>query len=262
MFQPFPPTLWTISLAETWSEYPQLIPSQTLLITWFRPVCLFIHQLVRSISGGLLPSPIRSPPHLYSTPRSACLVRPVHVRRIYHRECETTCRVPRGSVRIVRSHTACGVLCLPSSGLWCFSQGWQRFFFYQLSSFTMWPHGDCSRPCVSNSFPGATDSCGVLCCACPMPSSSCRMPCGIPLPNHVLHCCQVLKLTARYLWCVCLMHSGLPLADDWLWLSNPAQTYCNTTIMYTDYLQWSYCSCALCFWMRLDTLTRLKQWHV
>lgn len=68
-------------------------------------------------------------------------------------ECDSFCPSPRGSTLIVRIHlVCCCVWCLPSAGLWCCSQGWQRVWL--LYSFIWWPHSLCSGSCVSQSFPG------------------------------------------------------------------------------------------------------------
>lgn len=50
-----------------------------------------------------------------------------------------------------------------------------------------------------------------------MPSSSCLVPCSISLPDHVLHCCQVLKLLPApcdvFAWR--MPETCLSFADDW-----------------------------------------------
>lgn len=115
------------------------------------------------------------------------------------------CLVPCGSARIVGTHTVCCVMYLPSSGLWCFSQGWQRF--YQLTSFIMWPHGHRSRSCVSQSFPGASKVLqSTLRCLSNafqfMPGALQYFParsCVTLLPSAQAPACS--------LWCVCLTHA-------------------------------------------------------
>lgn len=136
----------------------------------------------------------------------------------------------------------CTVLCLPSSGLWCFSQGWQRFLpAYRLYYVATWLL--LQAPCFQQlpwcyKFLQST----LLCLSDAiqfMPDAlqySLAKSCVTLLPSAQAHCPLPV---------MCLLNARLPLADDWLWLSNPAQTYCNKTLMYTDYLQWSYCCCAL-----------------
>lgn len=115
------------------------------------------------------------------------------------------CPVPCGSARIVGTHTVCCVMYLPSSGLWCFSQGWQRF--YQLTSFIMWPHGHCSRSRVSQSFPGASKFLqSTLRCS----SNAFQFMPGA-LQYFLARSCVTLLPSAQApawsLWCVCLTHA-------------------------------------------------------
>lgn len=115
------------------------------------------------------------------------------------------CLVPCGSARIVRTHTMCCVMFLPSSGLWCFSQGWQRF--YQFTSFIMWPHGHCSRSRVSQSSPGASKFLqSTLRC---LSNAFQFMPCALQyfLARSGVTLLPRAQAPACSLWCVCLTHA-------------------------------------------------------
>ena len=108
-----------------------------------------------------------------------------------------SCAAPCCSTRIVRTHTVCCVWCLPSAGLWCCSQGWQRFWL--LTSFILWPHSHCSRSCVSRSFPGASKflTSTFLCFSSAFPF----------LPAALQHFLARLSVLHYYLLCVGLMHA-------------------------------------------------------
>ncbi len=124
------------------------------------------------------------------------------------------CPVQCDSVCIVGAHTMWCVWYLSSAGLWCCSQGWQRFWL--LISFILWPHSHWS--CVSQSFSGSSKL---------LPSTLLCLSSSLPFLPHslqhflarscVLHRCQRLFLPATcYVFAWSMFETCLTFSCFWL----------------------------------------------